>query len=173
DSRREPSVGPQEMNAAKVRRHRIRNMHRRPGFRVFSWRFKSCRHHADHGVEVAAQRNRLADDLRISVELTLPEVMTEHHYKWPATLVVIRGDIPAARSLHSQRIEIPARNLANLKLDRFGSGRVSQRRQHFATKLCEGATGFGYVLQIRRRLVRAKCHQPLWLFVTERAQQHG
>ena len=41
------------------------------------------RHDADYGVGIAAQRNRLADDLGVAGIAPVPESVTEHHDFFP------------------------------------------------------------------------------------------
>ena len=47
------------------------------------------RQHADHGVRLAVQANRAADDLRIGAELRLPEHVAEHGDVVLARLVLV------------------------------------------------------------------------------------
>src|SRR5215831_2315105 len=105
------------MNAAEVRSHGIRDMDRRPGFTIFSRRLKAFGHDANDGVNISAERNGLAYNCLITIELPLPQPVAKHNYKWSAALVIVGGDKPAAGSFYAQRFEVPAADLAHLKLD--------------------------------------------------------
>src|SRR5436190_3024417 len=145
------------MDTAKVRGERIRHMHRSPRFYVvFPRRSKAWRHHPNHGVNVPAQRDRLTKDLLVSTELALPQLVAKHDYKRAAILVVIGRDVTTTRRFHAQRGEIIPADLAHLELNWFGSGRVGQRREHFAANFGEGVAGRNHIREIRSRLVGTK-----------------
>src|SRR5262245_27714909 len=102
------------MNATKICGDRIGNVYRRPGLRVFPWRFKSGRHHPNYCVGVAAQRNSFTQDVLIAAELTLPQRMAEHDHKRAASFVIVRSDVATALRIDTQGLEVCAADLAHL-----------------------------------------------------------
>src|SRR5439155_6325722 len=116
-------------------------MDRGPAFGIVTWRTEPRRHDADDGIDVIAQRNRLADDRLIAAELSLPQLLTQNHDERPSGLVIVRAYDPATFRLHAQGLEITTGDLANLKLHRFCSGCVIEWGENFTSELAESVTG--------------------------------
>src|SRR4029079_7674031 len=125
------------MNAAKIRCDGIRDVYRRPRFSLNTRRDKVSGHDTDDGVHVAAERNCFAENLLVAVELFDPQVMTQHHYKRRAVLVVFSRDDPPALRSYAERFKEAAGYLSNLKLHRFTAPGVGQRLHDHAAEPAE------------------------------------
>src|SRR5258705_13441140 len=141
------------MNAAEIRSHRIRNVNRSPGFNVVAWRSEARRHDTNNCVDVAAQRNCLAEDLLVTTKLVTPQGVTQNDDKGGAVLVVFSCDGAASLWLNAERIKVAAGNLTNLKLHRLAACGIVQRLLNFTTKTTECVTLRLDVRQVRSRLV--------------------
>src|SRR4051812_9263488 len=106
------------MNAAKFGRDRIGNENGSPRFGVARWRGESRRHHADDGVHVSAERDRFANDTRISVEVPLPQTVTQYDYMWRADFVVGSSNRSAQLRRDAERLKIAAGDVAIFYLHR-------------------------------------------------------
>src|SRR5262245_57820012 len=70
--------------------------------------FKPPWHHADDGECLPAQRHRLANDVRISVETTLPEGMADHDDEASCRTVFFRFEITTKHRTYAQDPKIIA-----------------------------------------------------------------
>ncbi len=161
------------MYAAKICCDGVRDVHRRPRLRLNTRRNKIFRHHTDDGVHVAAERNRLTENLLVAVELFHPQVVTQHHDKRRTVFVVFIRDETSALGSHAECFKEPARHLSNLKLNRFTAARVGQRLHNHATKPAERLALRFNIGEVGRRLVRSERDQSRRIVVGQRSQQHG
>jgi hypothetical protein len=173
DAGRQPSIRAQKMNTAEIRCDWVRDLHRRPRFSVVARCDERGGHHTDDGVHVAAERNRLAENLLVSVELLYPQVVAQHNDERRTVPVILARDETSARWFDSQRFKEPAGHLPDLKLHRLTAAGVGQRLHNHAT---ESAECFGLrfnISQIRRGLIRSETDQSRRIVVRQRSQQHG
>src|SRR5215213_5278249 len=161
------------MNAAKIRGNGVRDVYRRPRFSLNTRRDKFFRHDTDDGVHVAAERNRFTENLLVAVELLHPQIVTKHHYKRRAVLVVFSRDETSALRSYAKRFKEPAGHLSNLELNRFITAGVSQRLHDHATEPAERFTLRFNVSEIGRRLVVPETDQSRRIVVRQWSQQHG
>src|ERR1700682_300196 len=158
---RQPAIRTEKMHAPKACGYRVRQMYRSPGFGVLTGRDKPSGHDAYDGIDIAAQRNRFADDLLITIELTLPKGVAEDYDIGAAGFVNLRTNEAAAFRFHCEHLEISSGDLADLNLYRLSSRGVRQRLEDLAPKFAERAAPRFDFCQVRSRLVRAECNQPI------------
>src|SRR5215470_15220026 len=63
---------------------------------------KGRRHHADHRIAPATERDRLVYDFRIAAKPPLPQSVTENHYVAAAGLVFFREKVAAQFRLYAE-----------------------------------------------------------------------
>ena len=136
---------------------------------------------ADHGVAVAAQLDRLADDVRVAAESAFPKAVHEDHGAGRAWLVVVRAVQPAEDRLDAEfRQEVCARHAAEDALRLAVAHQVEALAAHGG----EVAEEVGRELRLpvdevepgdrglgKRRHVLADQQQPIRLGERQRAQE--
>ena len=137
-------------------------------------------HHADHGEALAAQRERLAQDLRITPEAPLPEALAQERDAFCARLVLLRAEGPSEEGLLAQGGEQARGDLAPVDPLRVRALRGEDEvGPVVADQRLEDAVLVPHVLQVgdgeahARDLLRplGQEHQPLGLRVGQRPQQ--
>src|SRR5262249_21913694 len=146
------------------------DMHGSPGFRFAARRFEIRRHHADHGVTIAAQHDGLAYYTAVGSELPLPQGVAQHDDEWPPSSVVLFGDYSTQQRLRAQRAEEPSRHQTGDPLQRLAAARIIERLLRLAANLSERLDPGFDVGQVRNGLVRAESNQPLRLLIRQRPQ---
>src|SRR5262245_36526673 len=63
---------------------------------------KAARHHTNHGVQVAIQRDRPAQDAGISAELTLPQAVAQHGHPRPARGRLLGPECPSEKRFRAE-----------------------------------------------------------------------
>ena len=140
-----------------------------------------CRHHADHGVRLAVERDRLPDDARVGGEATTPESLAEQHDRRSAGLVLRRRERPSEKRLHSEDRKVTRRytsadqtfrlRLAGEREHLDQPGRDLLERPRARAHVEEVRIRNGVLARFRRRAVNG--NQAVGLGVGERIQQCG
>ena len=144
---------------------------------------EALRHHAEHFVRDAVKHDRPADNGRVRAKPARPQSVRENHDPLAAGLAVGRGESPASRGRHAERVEEVGCHPAAADLRRVTAARQRHARAKVRRHPLERRARTPPVLEVRiradvlveplTRVVGPDHHQPVGLRVGKRPKQHG
>ncbi len=93
--------------------------------------------HADYGVRLRVERNRLPHDVAIATELLRPRAVAEHADRLAAALVLVGKEKASQRGLQPKHVEVIAAHQQSRELLRFALGahrQAGEREDHHAAE---------------------------------------
>ncbi len=167
----------------------IRSSRRSSGVKISVFRQLACmapRHHADHRERIAAQHQRLADDIRVAPEAPLPEALAQQRDSGRAGLLFLGPERATDDRLLAERLENAGGDLPAvhaLRLARRAAGPCARAQDEVlavvADERLEHLVLVAHVLEVRHREAHlghllgplGEEDQAIGLGVRERAQQ--
>ncbi len=143
---------------------------------------KARRHHPDHRAKFVVEPQFAADCIGISTELPLPELVSEHRHRLGAGRRVLGRSGPAGQRRHAHHLERVHGAVIAAQALRFALSRPSDIRPGGRDHTFEDSVSLGDVQKLVDVVVAAvpaplaldgDAHQPVWVLVRERVQNHG
>src|ERR1044071_2892747 len=109
-------------------------MNRSPRFGGVARSNERCGHHTDDSVDIATERDRFTNNLRIAIKLFGPQIVTQNYNERRTNLVVLGSDVAAHLRLHTKRFKESTSHLPDLELNGLRASGVRQWLHHHSTK---------------------------------------
>ena len=138
-------------------------------------------HHADDFIGFAVKREPAAENRRVGIELTRPEIVGEHDDQRAAELILLLGVPPAQLWRHAENVDERRRRADTWYARRFAGScqrerdvhRPADRRKHGVARLPLGVLGEGCRAGTARRLGVKDHDEVLPLGKRQGLQQHA
>ena len=145
---------------------------------------ESLRHHADHGVRLAVERERASEDRAIAAELRMPERVRQDDHASAAGVILVRAEHAAERGRGAEQREEIGGHLFAQDLHGFPGSREGAGHAGVAREALE-RLGEPVVFEVGRRDAKARrrraarrrhlrqLHEPIGVRVGQRPEQHA